>query len=342
MSTALHSFDRGKLEAYLREHVAGFGRLEAISRFSDGQSNPTYRLVTADATYVLRAKPPGKLLKSAHQVDREYRVMSALATTDVAVPRMLHLSPEASPIGTMFFVMEYVEGRIFWDPALPELMPPERAAVFDAMNSTLAALHNLDPAAIGLADYGRPGNYFARQVGRWTRQYEASAIESMPDVDWLAAWLADNLANDSGTAALVHGDYRLDNIIFHRDRPEIAALLDWELSTLGHPLADLAYQCMQLRLPARPGLLSGLGGIDRAALGIPSEAQYVERYCARRGIGPIEDWNFYIVFSYFRLIAILQGVVRRAVDGNAANPHGVDTMRRRIPELARAARAIVH
>ncbi|MGI9305325.1 MAG: phosphotransferase family protein [Gammaproteobacteria bacterium] len=339
MPTTLHSFDHKELESYLRRHVAEFGELEAVTKFPDGQSNPTYRVATNGKTYVLRAKPPGRLLKSAHQVDREFRVMSALAATDVAVPRMLHLSAEDSPIGTMFFVMEYVDGRIFWNPALPELSRSERAEVFDAMNRTLAALHGADPARLGLADYGRAGNYFARQVDRWTRQYKASELDPLPDVDWIAGWLRDNLPDDSGAVSVVHGDYRLDNIIFDHDKPQIAAVLDWELSTLGHPLADLAYQCMQLRLPNTREFLRGLGGIDRDALGIPAETDYVENYCARCGIGPIENWSFYIVFCYFRLAAILQGVVHRAVEGNASNPGNLDALRRTVAELACDARA---
>ncbi len=341
MASALHSFDQEALEAYLREHIDGFGKLEQVQRFTDGQSNPTYRLLTQDRTYVLRAKPPGKLLRSAHQVDREFRVMTALAGSDVPVPRTLHLSGEDSPLGTMFFVMAFVDGRIFWDPALPALGNAERGAVFDAMNRTLAALHNLDPASIGLADFGRPGDYFARQLDRWTRQYKASALEPLPDVDWVAAWLNDNFPDIPEAVSVVHGDYRIDNMIFHPQRPEIAALLDWELSTLGHPFADLAYQCMQWRLPNDRDFLRGLGGVERGARDIPSETEYVERYCERRGIAPIAEWNFYITFSYFRLAAILQGVLRRAVDGNAANPRDLDALRQTIPALARDARALL-
>ncbi len=341
MSGARHDFDRARLEAYLCEHVAGFTRLDAFERFTDGQSNPTYRLRSGERSFVLRAKPPGKLLRSAHAVDREFRVMAALAATAVPVPRVLHLAPEDSPLGTMFFVMEHVPGRIFWDPALPELGAAERGQVFDAMNATLAALHEVDPAAVGLADYGRPGNYFARQVERWTRQYAASVDTPLADIERLAEWLARHLPADTGEASIVHGDYRLDNLIFHPTRAEIVAVLDWELSTLGHPLADLAYQCMQWRLPQESDFLRGLGGLDRPALGIPDEADYVRRYCQRRAIGAIEHWAFYLAFAYFRFIAILQGVVRRAEEGTAANPHAVDTMHRLIPLMARDASALL-
>ena len=339
MSDQLHSFDQAELGAYLDAHIEGFGRLLDVSRFTDGQSNPSYLLETDRGRFVLRAKPPGKLLKSAHQVDREYRVMAALADTLVPVPRMLHLCRDDAPLGTMFFVMQYVPGRIFWDPALPDLEHDERTAVFDAMNATLAALHDLEPAAIGLEDFGRPGNYYARQVERWTGQYQASALEVIADVDWVARWLADNLPDDDGEVAVVHGDYRLDNMIFDAHAPRIAAVLDWELSTLGHPFADLAYQCMQWRMPNQRDFLRGLGGIDRVSRGIPSEADYVARYCERRGIAPIENWSFYVAFCFFRLAAILQGVLRRAVDGNASNPHDLDALRETIPALATEARA---
>jgi aminoglycoside phosphotransferase (APT) family kinase protein len=284
---------------------------------------------------VLRAKPPGPLLKSAHQVEREYRVMAALASTEVPVPRVLALAEDAeSPIGRAFFVMEHLDGRIFWDPALPGLDPTERAAVYDAMNATLAALHSVDVAAVGLSDFGRPGNYFARQTDRWMRQYRASAPAPNPDMERLMGWLPGHVPPDDGQVALVHGDFRLDNIIFAPDAPRVIALLDWELSTLGHPLADLAYQCMQWRLP-HDGGMRGLGGLDRAALGLPSEEAYVARYCARRGLEGIGDWPFFLAFSFFRLAAILEGVVRRAHDGNASNPETARLYATAIPVLAR-------
>jgi aminoglycoside phosphotransferase (APT) family kinase protein len=312
--------DRAALAPYLEAKIPGFSGLEAIEKFNAGQSNPTYLLTARSGRYVLRAKPPGQLLKSAHQVDREYRVMKALAGTAVPVPKMLHLAPEDSPIGRMFYVMEFLDGRIFWDPALPDASSnEERAAIYDAMNATLAALHDVDVEAAGLADYGRPGNYFERQLARWTSQYRASETGSVADMDRLIAWLESHMPPDDGIVSLVHGDYRLDNMIFAPDGPQVLAVLDWELSTLGHPCSDIAYQCMQWRLPHKSGF-RGLGGIDRAALGLPSEEDYVAAYCRRRGLDGIPDWNFFLAFSFFRLAAICQGVYKRALDGNASNP----------------------
>lgn len=335
----MHTFDHLELENYLAEHVAGFSKLDAIEKFSDGQSNPTYKLTSGNKNFVLRAKPPGKLLKSAHAVDREFRVMQALSGTDVPVPKVLHLSDEESPMGPQFMVMEMVEGRIFWDPSLPDLTKSERAAVYDAMNVTLAALHSVDPAAIGLETFGKPGNYFERQVSRWSRQYSEAATDPLPDADWLMVWLTEHMVSDDGSSSIVHGDYRIDNMIFAPSRPQVLALLDWELSTLGHPLADLAYQCMHWRLPFE-GHFRGLGGLDRAALGLPDEDSYVARYCTRSGIRPPENWNFYVVFSYFRFLAILQGVYRRGLDGNAANPRDTGRLRDIIAMMARDARAL--
>jgi len=322
------------LDAWLSDHVPGFAGLRGVEKFGDGQSNPTFRLDADSGTYVLRAKPPGKLLKSAHAVDREYRVMAALGGTDVPVPAMLALAPDdASPIGRAFFVMEYLEGRIFWDPSLPELDRDARAAIYDGMNKTLAALHDVDVAAAGLSDFGKPGDYFARQVDRWSRQYRDSVDQPTDDMAHLMAWLERNRPADDGAVALVHGDYRMDNMMFAPQSSEVISLLDWELSTLGHPLADLAYQCMQWRLPHDAGM-RGLGGLDRAALGLPSEADYVAAYCDRRGIGPIDNWSFYLVFSFFRLAAILQGVFARAEAGNASNPEKARAYGRAIPLLA--------
>ncbi len=321
------------LGPYLAAHVPGFQPPVSVSKFGTGQSNPTYHLKARSGEYVLRAQPPGKLLKSAHQVDREYRVMRALGETDVPVPAMIHLADADNPLGRMFFVMDYLRGRIFWDPALPELDRSERRAIYDGMNKTLAALHNVDVAAVGLSDFGRPGNYFARQTGRWVKQYRASVMVPNPDVDRLIDWLQAHMPADDGVTTLVHGDYRLDNMIFAPDSAEVLAVLDWELSTLGHPLADLAYQCMQWRLPHQAGM-RGLGGLDRQALGLPDEDEYVAAYCARRGIDRIENWNFYLAFAFFRLAAILQGVVRRAHDGNASNPTRAREMAKAIPVLA--------
>lgn len=328
--------DLKALNAYLEAHVQGFLDLQSIDKFGTGQSNPTYHLKAASGQYVLRAKPPGELLKSAHQVDREHRVMHALRDSDVPVPTMYHLSDGENPLGRMFFVMQYLEGRIFWDPSLPELQKSERGAIYDGMNKTLAALHNVDVDAVGLSDYGRPGNYFARQTDRWIKQYRASVLEPNADMDRLMGWLQAEMPDDDSKASLVHGDYRLDNMMFVPDRPEVIALLDWELSTLGHPLADLAYQCMQWRLPYQAGM-RGLGGLNRTDLGIPEEADYVASYCNRRNIPEIGNWNFYLAFSFFRLAAILQGVVRRAQDGNASNPERAREMAKAVPVLARMA-----
>lgn len=329
-----HQLDQAALAPWLEANVPGFSGLSAISKFKSGQSNPTYLIEAASGKYVLRAKPPGALLKSAHQVDREYRVMKALAQTAVPVPDALCLSPEESPIGRQFFVMRFVEGRILWDPALPDISGnAERAAIYDAMNATLAALHDVDPGSVGLGDFGRPGNYFERQFVRWTGQYRATETEPLDDMERLIPWLERNMPADDGRVALVHGDYRLDNMIFAPAEPRIVALLDWELSTLGHPYADLAYQCMQWRLP-NGSSLKGLGDIDRAALGIPTEEEYVAAYCRRRGLTGIDHWPFYLAFSFFRLAAIGQGVYRRALDGNASNPDQARPVREVARQLA--------
>ena len=329
------------LGPYLEANVEGFRHLKKVKKFNTGQSNPTYLLSATSGQYVLRAKPPGELLKSAHQVDREFRVMAALADSNVPVPKMLHLADGDNPIGRMFFVMDYLEGRIFWDPALPELGKgeaenKERAAILDAMNETLAALHSVNVGDVELSEFGRPGNYFARQTDRWAKQFRASELTPLPKVHEVIKWLEDHMPADDGVVAIVHGDFRMDNMIFAMDEPKVIALLDWELSTLGHPLADLAYQCMQWRLPHRGGM-RGLGGVDRAAIGIPSEDEYVARYCQRRGIEKIDNWSFYLVFCMFRLTAILQGVAARAEGGNASNPERARQMAAAVPLLAQAA-----
>lgn len=332
---------KDKLGDWLGRQVAGFSGLRDVSKFATGQSNPTYMIEATSGRYVLRAKPPGKLLKSAHLVEREYRVMKALAGSSVAVPRVYCLAQDAdSPVGRAFFVMEYLEGRIFWDPALPELARDQRTGIYDAMNATLAALHDVQVSAVGLGDYGKPGNYFARQTERWSGQYRATARAPLSEMERVMNWLAQNLPSDDGQVALVHGDFRLDNMIFDPQVPKIIGLLDWELSTLGHPLADLAYQCAQWRLP-HDGGMRGLGGLDRAALGLPTEEDYVAAYLRRRGLGPIRDWPFYLAFSLFRIAAILQGVVRRAEDGNASNPQAGLKYASAIPVLAVMAAAII-
>ncbi len=311
--------DTSRLESYLKQHIPGFEGPVRAEKFAGGQSNPTFRLIAGGRSYVLRRKPPGELLKSAHAVDREYRVISALQDTPVPVPRTYVLCEDESIIGSMFFVMEYMEGRILWDPALPEATAnAERSAVYDSMNETLAALHNVDVAAVGLADYGRPGNYFERQLDRWTKQYRASQTQQIEAMERLVVWLNRRMPPDDGAVSLVHGDYRLDNLMFHPAEPRVIAVLDWELSTLGHPLADLANQCMAWRLP-REGSLKGLAGIDRPALGIPTDEEYIARYCERTGRERIDNWNFYLVFSLFRLAAILQGIVKRAQIGTASS-----------------------
>ncbi|TGQ33877.1 MULTISPECIES: phosphotransferase family protein [unclassified Mesorhizobium] len=329
-----NTLDQAALASYLEAEIPGFGGLRSIEKFKSGQSNPTYLLTAASGRYVLRAKPPGRLLRSAHQVDREFRVMKALSATAVPVPVMLHLSGETSPIGRMFYVMDFVDGRIFWDPALPEVSGnDERAAIYDAMNATLAALHDVDVEAAGLGDFGKPGSYFERQFARWTGQYRASETGTVADMDRLIAWLETHLPADDGRVSLVHGDYRLDNMIFAPERPQVLAVLDWELSTLGHPFADIAYQCMQWRLPHSSGF-RGLGGIDRAALGLPSEEAYVAAYCRRRGLAGIRNWIFFLAFSFFRFAAICQGVYRRALDGNASNPERAKTYGEAVKLLA--------
>lgn len=311
--------DTERLARYLAEHIPDFGGDLKAEKFPGGQSNPTFKLTANGREYVLRRKPPGELLPSAHAVDREFRVMTALRDTDVPVPRTYVLCEDESVIGSMFFVMECLQGRVLWDPVLPEARDnAERAAYYDSMNATLAALHNVDVNAVGLADYGKPGNYFERQLGRWTKQYRASETETIADMETLLRWLPANMPEDDGTVSLVHGDYRLDNVMFHASEPRIIAVLDWELSTLGHPLADLANQCMAWLLP-RESAMKGLAGVDRASLGIPSDEEYVARYCERTGRSGIDNWDFYIVFSLFRLAAILQGVKKRALQGNASS-----------------------
>lgn len=317
----VNDLDLPSLEKYLESRVDGFKGLVSAEKFSGGQSNPTFKLNTTAGSYVLRRQPPGKLLKSAHAVDREFRVQQALQNSRVPVARMIHLCEDPDIIGSMFYLMDFKQGRIYWDAALPELTDSGRPAFFRAMNSTLADIHSVDINAVGLADYGKPGNYFKRQLGRWCGQYWASETRNIEQMNQLITWLENALPEDDGRMGLVHGDYRLDNLMFHPEKPEIIAVLDWELSTLGHPWADLAYTCMCLRMPKSAGGMSGLMGKDRESLNIPSERDYVAEYCQRMDLGfeSIPNWAFYLAFSFFRLAAICQGVAKRAEMGNASN-----------------------
>lgn len=318
--SAVDTLDEKKLAEYLEANIEGFKGPLTATKFSGGQSNPTFKIEAASGNFVLRRQPPGKLLKSAHAVDREYQVYKALENTDVPVPKVYHLCEDADVIGSMFYVMELCEGRIFWGAPLEELASnEERTEAYEQMSKVLAAIHSVDIDAVGLSDYGKPGNYFERQLGRWTKQYRASEIDKIEQMDQLIEWLENNIPDDDGRVSLVHGDFRLDNMMFAPDKPEIIAVLDWELSTLGHPFADLAYQCMQLRMPANMGDMSGLAGVDVANLGLPTEAEYVAKYCERMGLEKIDNWVFYLAFSFFRLAAIAQGVYKRAHDGNASS-----------------------
>jgi aminoglycoside phosphotransferase (APT) family kinase protein len=320
-------FDVGALSDYLSRHVEGLRAPLLVTRFSGGQSNPTYQLAdAAGRRYVLRKKPAGRLLPSAHAVEREYCVMKALADSGVPVPRMHCLCEDPSVIGTPFYVMEFVEGRIFWDPALPELDRAARTAMYDDVNRVVAALHRVDPAAVRLSDFGRPGNFVRRQVERWTQQYRASATETIPAMERLIEWLPEHLPEDT-TTTIFHGDLRLDNMIFHPREPRVLALLDWELSTLGHPLADFAYHALPWRLTAEQ--FRGMAGKDFGTLGIPSEAAYLRQYCERTGqqVDPAA-WEFYIAYSLFRLAAILQGILKRALEGTASSSEALATGRK--------------
>lgn len=322
MMTADNSLDPGTLATYLEASIPGFQGPITLEKFPDGQSNPTFKLKANSGVYVLRRQPPGKILKSAHAVDREYRVLHALSSTDVPVADVYHLCENTDVIGTMFYVMEYCDGDVFWGPTLPEVPDnARRSAMYAEMNRVLTAIHSVDIEKAGLLDYGYPGNYFQRQTGRWTKQYRASELSTISAMDKLIEWLSHNIPPDDGKVSLVHGDYRLDNLMFAKDEPRIIAVLDWELSTLGHPYADLAYQCMALRLPHNddPTVMSGLRGIDIDKLGIPDEKAYVSAYCKSMGISTIENWDFYLAFSFFRLAAIAQGVAKRAIQGNASH-----------------------
>jgi aminoglycoside phosphotransferase (APT) family kinase protein len=309
------------LRNYLRDHLPDAGGPIAVEPLSGGQSNPTFRVRCDSRSYVLRKQPEGILLPSAHAVDREYRVITALGGTEVPVPRTYCYCDDRSVIGTPFFVMEFAEGRHFWDPALPELASAERSALWNDINSVIARLHNVDPAAVGLADYGKAGNYFERQIGRWSKQYRASETERIESMDRLIEWLPQHIPADE-VSAIVHGDFRLDNLIVHPVEPRVIAVLDWELSTLGHPLADFAYHVMVWRLSWDQ--FRGMAGKDFAALGIPGERDYVQLYCRRTGRDRIDPatWEFCVVFSMFRLAAILQGIAKRVLTGTSADADG--------------------
>ena len=316
-----HQFDAARLEEYMASHVESFRGPLTVAEFRGGQSNPTYLLEGASDRYVLRRKPPGKLLKSAHAVDREFRVISALYGADFPVPRPYALCEDDAVIGTAFYIMEYVEGRIFWDLDLPNANPNGRAALYDHVNETIARLHSFDYESLGLGDFGKPGNYFARQISRWTGQYRASETGSVKSMDALIEWLPDNIPEDD-SASIVHGDYRLDNMVIHPTRPRVLAVLDWELSTIGHPLADFTYHLMAWQMPDIGIGSTGLLGLDLTELGIPDEDTYIQRYCERTGrSGGIDNRNFYSAFNFFRLAAILQGIAGRVRDGTAASAH---------------------
>lgn len=320
--------DAERLASYLRAHVREFRGALLVEPLTGGQSNPTYRVTAGEHRWVIRRKPAGELLASAHAIDREYRVMAALADSSVPVARVHALCEDASVIGTSFYVMDYVDGRVFWNPSLPGLAPAERSAIFDELNRVIAALHGVDPVAVGLAGYGRPHNYLARQIDRWTRQYRSCEGERIDAMERLIEWLPAHLP-DSDETALVHGDYRIDNVIFHPSEPRILAVLDWELSTLGHPLADFAYHCMSWRVT--PDEFRGLQGHDLEALGIPGEAAHVAAYCRRTGRSAIAHWDYYLAFNMFRMAAILQGILARSRQGSAASADAERTGRQARP-----------
>ena len=331
---AEHAFDLARLAEYMRAHVDGFAGELSVEQFKGGQSNPTFRLSAGGKNYVLRRKPPGVLLPSAHAVDREFRVISALSQTSVPVARAYALCEDVNVIGSMFYIMDCVEGRILWDPALPGMTNAERGAHYAEMNRVMAELHRVDPTAVGLAEYGKPGNYIERQVARWTKQYRAAETESIDAADQLIEWLPKYVpAGDE--ARIVHGDFRIDNVIFHSTEARILAVLDWELSTLGHPLVDFAYHCLVWHMQAGNGV-RGLAGVDIAALGIPTESEYLQSYVHRvgnvdAGSVTVADWNYYLVFNMFRLVGILQGIMARALQGNASSERALEAGRRARP-----------
>jgi aminoglycoside phosphotransferase (APT) family kinase protein len=317
-----HQIDVARLEQFMAGSVDGFEGPLSIKEFKGGQSNPTYQLVTPKASYVLRRKPPGVLLPSAHAVDREHRVISALYNAGFPVPRPYVLCEDESVVGTMFFIMDCVDGRIYWQPDIPGVDKEHRAKIYNSMNDTIAQLHMMDFQAIGLSDFGRPGNYFGRQISRWSKQYAASAIETIDEMDRLIEWLPEQMPLDE-SASIVHGDYRLDNMILHPTEPRVIAVLDWELSTIGHPLADFTYHMMQWRMPegGTGGGTASLVTHNLESLGVPSEEAYAAAYCARTGRDSIGNMDYFMAYNFFRLGAILQGIVGRVRDGTAASEH---------------------
>ena len=310
------------LAIYLEKHLDGFRGPLTSKKFKGGQSNPTYLLQAQSGNYVLRRKPPGKLLASAHAVDREFRVITALHGSKVPVAKPYHLCKDETIIGSMFYLMEYIDGDVFWDPSFPDFSPAQRGNNYDAILQTMAALHSIDIDSVGLSDYGKPGNYFARQIARWSEQYRASETDDIDAMNTLIEELPLRCPDDDGSVALVHGDFRIDNLMFTKNKAEIAAVVDWELSTLGHPLSDLGYFCMALRLPRNPAL-PGLAGLNRNDLGIPSEESILQRYSELTGRDIPEDWPFVLAFSFFRLAAIAQGVAKRAEQGNASSEQAI-------------------
>ncbi|MBP6299990.1 MAG: phosphotransferase family protein [Arenimonas sp.] len=314
------------LALYLQQHIDGFKGPLTSTKFKGGQSNPTYLLEAASGRYVLRRKPPGKLLASAHAVDREFRVLQALHGSNVPVAKPYHLCSDESIIGSMFYVMEYIDGKVFWDPSLPDCTTAQRAEIFDALIKTLAAIHSVSVEDSGLNDYGKPGNYFERQITRWSKQYRDSETQSIAAMDALIEQLPMRCPEDDGCVSLVHGDFRIDNLMFDSQGQHVLAVVDWELSTLGHPLADLGYFCMALRLPRNPAL-PGLAGLNRGELGIPDEQQILQRYAELTGRAIPSDWSFVLAFSFFRLAAIAQGVAKRAAQGNASSEQAMQAGR---------------
>jgi aminoglycoside phosphotransferase (APT) family kinase protein len=325
------AFDEGAMAAWMRTHVDGFAGPMRVAQFKGGQSNPTYQLITPGKTYVLRRKPPGALLKGAHAVEREAQVLIGLEQAKFPVAHVHGLCTDDAVIGSWFYVMDMVEGRIFWDATVPDVANAERAAIFDAMNATMAQLHSVDYRAVGLGNYGRPGNYFERQINRWSKQYLDDADAGRdPAMDRLIAWLPANIPVDDDATSITHGDFRIDNMIFHPTEPRVLAVLDWELSTLGHPGADFAYNAMMYRMP--PTIVAGLAAADIAALGIPTEADYLAAYCARTGQASMPGYDFYVAFNFFRIAAIFHGIKGRVIRGTAASAQAKDRVAV-LPEL---------